>query len=105
MKSNKSNWNKIKTMSEVVDNTEKHRFEISFDGHTAFTTYQIADGVITFIHTVVPPEFRGKGIGSQLVRGELDVARARGLKVVPKCEFVAGYIDKHPEFQDLLAAK
>ncbi|HWK86652.1 MAG TPA: GNAT family N-acetyltransferase [Xanthobacteraceae bacterium] len=92
-------------MSDVVDNPEKHRYEISVDGLTAFTTYRIADGVITFIHTEVPPEFRGKGIGSKLVRGELEAARARGLKVVPRCEFVAGYIDKHPEFRDLLAAK
>lgn len=92
-------------MSDVVDNPEKHRFEISVDGHTAFTTYRIADGIITFVHTEVPPEFRGKGIGSQLVRGELEAARARGLKVVPKCEFVAGYIDKHPELQDLLASE
>lgn len=91
-------------MSEVVDNPEKHRYEISADGHTAFTTYRIADGVITFVHTEVPPEFRGQGIGSKLVRGELEAARARGLKVVPKCEFVAGYIDKHPEFRDLLAS-
>ena len=90
-------------MSEVVDNPEKHRYEISVDGLTAFTTYRIADGVITFVHTEVPPEFRGKGIGSRLVRGELEAARARGLKVVPRCEFVAGYIDKHPEFRDLLA--
>jgi predicted GNAT family acetyltransferase len=92
-------------MSDVVDNPEKHRYEISVDGLTAFTTYRIADGVITFIHTEVPPEFRGKGIGSKLVRGELEAARARGLKVIPRCEFVAGYIDKHPEFRDLLAAK
>jgi predicted GNAT family acetyltransferase len=91
-------------MSEVVDNPEKHRYEISVDGYTAFTTYRIADGVITFAHTEVPPEFRGKGIGSRLVRGELEAARARGLKVMPRCEFVAGYIDKHPEFRDLLAS-
>ncbi len=92
-------------MSELVDNAAKHRFEISVDGHTAFTTYRIADGVITFVHTEVPPEFRGKGIGSKLVRGELEAARARGLKVIASCEFVAGYIDKHPEFHDLLASK
>jgi predicted GNAT family acetyltransferase len=92
-------------MSEVVDNAEKHRYEITFDGRTAFTTYRLADGMITFVHTEVPPEFRGKGIGSKLVRGELEAVRARGLKVIPRCEFVANYIQSHPEFQDLLAAK
>lgn len=89
-------------MSEIVDNPARHRYEISIDGHTAFTTYRVENGVITFMHTEVPPEFRGKGIGSMLVRGELEAARARGLKVVASCEFVAGYIDKHPEFRDLL---
>jgi predicted GNAT family acetyltransferase len=90
-------------MSDLVDNAEKHRYEISFDGKTAFTTYKLENGVITFLHTEVPAEFRGKGIGSKLVRGELEAARARGLKVIPRCEFVAGYIQNHPEFQDLLA--
>ena len=89
-------------MSEIVDNPARHRYEISIDGHTAFTTYRVENDVITFMHTEVPPEFRGKGIGSMLVRGELEAARARGLKVVASCEFVAGYIDKHPEFRDLL---
>jgi predicted GNAT family acetyltransferase len=92
-------------MSELVDNVAKHRYEISVDGKTAFTTYKIENGVISFLHTEVPSEFRGKGIGSKLVRGELEAARARGLKVIPRCEFVAGYIEKHPEFHDLLAAK
>jgi predicted GNAT family acetyltransferase len=91
-------------MSDVVDNAEKHRYEISADGKTAFTSYKIENGVITFVHTEVPSEFRGKGIGSKLVRGELEAVRARGLKVIPRCEFVAGYIEKHPEFHDLLAA-
>ncbi len=92
-------------MSDVVDNAEKHRYEISFEGKTAFTTYKLENGVITFLHTEVPAEFRGKGIGSKLVRGELEAVRARGLKVIPRCEFVAGYIQNHPEFQNLLASK
>jgi predicted GNAT family acetyltransferase len=90
-------------MSEVTDNAEKGRYEITVDGKTAFTTYRLADGVITFVHTEVPAEFRGKGIGSKLVRGELDAARARGLKVNARCEFVANYIETHPEYHDLRA--
>jgi len=50
----------------------------------------------------VPPEMSGHGIGSQLVRGALEAARAQGLKVVPKCPFVAAYMAKHAEFNDLL---
>ena len=81
-----------------------HRFELAVDGRTAFSQYKLAPGTITFMHTEVPKEFEGQGIGSKLVRGELEAVRARGLKVVAKCPFVAGYIKKHPEFQDLLVS-
>ncbi len=54
------------------------------------------------LHTEVPKELNGKGIGSALVRGLLDIARTQGLKVVPVCPFVSGYIAKHPEYADLL---
>jgi predicted GNAT family acetyltransferase len=88
---------------EVRDNAELHRFELAVDGRTAFSQYKLVPGTITFMHTEVPKELEGHGIGSKLVRGELEVARARGLKVVARCPFVAAYVEKHPEFQDLLA--
>ena len=87
--------------NNVRDNTERRRFELDADGHTAFSEYRRDGGVLTVMHTEVPPALGGKGVGSALVRGLLDIARAQGLKVVPKCPFVAGYIDKHPEYADL----
>jgi predicted GNAT family acetyltransferase len=89
-------------MSEVVDNKPHHRYELDVDGHVAATYYKIDAGVITFIHTEVPPESGGKGIGSRLIKGALDQVRAEGLKVIAQCPFVKGYIDKHPEYADLL---
>ena len=89
-------------MSEVTDNTEKHRFELAVDGHIAATYYKISDGVITFIYTEVPPELGGKGIGSKLIKGALDQVRTAGLKVIPQCPFVKAFIEKHPDYQDLL---
>lgn len=86
----------------VRDNTQRHRFELDADGHIAFSEYKRAGGTITIMHTEVPKELGGKGIGSQLVRGLLEIARTQGLKVVAKCPFVAGYIAKHPEYADLL---
>jgi uncharacterized protein len=86
----------------VRDNPDRHRFELDVDGKTAASYYKLEDGVITFIHTEVPNELAGRGIGSQLVRGALEAVRARGLKVVAKCPFVSAYIAKHPEFSDLL---
>jgi len=90
------------TMADVRDNTERHRFELDADGHVAFSNYKRDGGTITIMHTEVPKELNGRGIGSTLVRGLLDMVRAQGLKVVPLCPFVAGYIAKHPEYADLL---
>ena len=89
-------------MPDVRNNTDRHRFELDVDGHIAFTDYQLAAGVLTFTHTEVPKELAGRGIGSTLARGALDLVRAQGLKVVAKCPFIKGYIDKHAEYSDLL---
>ena len=89
--------------SAVRDNPDRHRFELDADGHVAFSNYTRAGNVITIQHTEVPQELGGRGIGSALARGVLEFARAQGLKVVPRCPFVKSYIDKHPEFADLLA--
>ena len=89
-------------MTDVTNNRAQHRYELTIDGHLAATYYRIADGVITFEHTEVPPELGGKGIGSKLIKGALDQVRADGLKVIAQCPFVKGYIEKHPEYADLL---
>ena len=89
-------------MSDVVNNTAKHRYELSVDGHVAATYYTLADGIITFVHTEVPPELGGKGIGSKLIKGALDQVRASGLKVIPECPFVKAFIEKNAAYQDLL---
>jgi predicted GNAT family acetyltransferase len=89
-------------MSEVTNNAGEHRFELAVDGQIAATYYEIADGVITFVHTEVPPALGGKGIGSKLIRGALDQVREDGLKVIAQCPFVKAFIEKHPDYQDLL---
>jgi predicted GNAT family acetyltransferase len=60
------------------------------------------DGRVTFTHTEVDESTQGRGIGGRLVRQALDDVRRRGLKVDPRCPFVAEYIDEHAEYQDLL---
>jgi uncharacterized protein len=86
----------------VTNNPAHHRYELAVDGHIAATYYSIADGVITFIHTEVPPELGGKGIGSKLIKGALDKVRTAGLKVIAQCPFVKAFIEKNPAYQDLL---
>ena len=89
--------------SNVRDNTERNRFELDADGHIAFSNYKRADGVLTILHTEVPKALEGRGIGSALIRGVLDIARSQGLKVITVCPFAKSYIERHPEYADLLA--
>jgi len=85
----------------VRDNGQRHRFEMDLDGHTAFSEYRRDGNVLTLLHTEVPKELNGRGIGSALVKGILELARAQQLKVVAVCPFVKGYLGKHPEYADL----
>jgi predicted GNAT family acetyltransferase len=89
--------------SSIRDNTALSRFELDAAGVTAFLTYRLGDGVITLQHSETPPQARGQGIASRLAAGVLDIVRARGLKVIPRCDFVRAYLAKHPEFDDLVA--
>ena len=90
-------------MSEVRNNAALNRFELDVDGGVAVAYYRAAPGRITVTHTEVPSALRGRGVGSTLVQGALELARAQGLKVASRCPFVSAYLGKHPEFSDLLA--
>jgi predicted GNAT family acetyltransferase len=94
-----------KAQGAIHDNAELDRFELDFDDGTAVAYYRLTPDGIVFVHTYTPEPLRGRGAASQLVRGALDWARARGMKVVPECSFVAEYIAAHSEFADLLAAR
>lgn len=86
----------------ILQNTEKHQFETTVDGHTAFIVYKLFPGGIAYIHTEVPPELEGKGIASQMAKYVLDYARENHLKVKPLCPYVHAYMKRHPEYNDLL---
>jgi uncharacterized protein len=87
----------------VTNNAARNRYELEVEGHLAVAVYTLGPGVITFVHTEVPAELGGKGVGSTLVRGALEDVRRQGLKAVVRCSFVRSYMTKHPEFNDLLA--
>jgi predicted GNAT family acetyltransferase len=89
-------------MSKPHDNPAESRFELIEHGHTAFAAYALQGDTITFTHTIVPPALEGQGVASRLIGYALGDARARRLKVRPECSFVAAYIERHPETQDLL---
>jgi predicted GNAT family acetyltransferase len=89
-------------MADVTNNKQKSRFEITVDGHTAVMEYMPSDGQIAVTHTEVPDALEGQGLGSMLAKAALEHARSNGLKVVPYCEFLAGYLKRHPEYSDVV---
>jgi uncharacterized protein len=86
----------------VVNNAEAGRFEVRVEDDVAYAEYRRLESGILFPHTEVPRAFEGRGVGGKIVRTALDWARSEGQKVMPTCPFVAGYIQKHPEYHDLV---
>jgi hypothetical protein len=104
----RANWvldltRSILTMIDVTRNESASRFEATVDGHLCIADYRLQDGVMVMPHTLVPPALEGRGIAAELVRTALAWARAEGLKVKALCSYVALYMRRHPETQDLLA--
>jgi uncharacterized protein len=88
---------------EVVNNEKESRFEVSSLEGLAYLTYrETRDGTLMLIHTEVPAELAGRGLASRLSHTALNLARARGVKVIVRCPFVTEYIARHPEYQDLV---
>jgi uncharacterized protein len=82
---------------------DRSRFVVHLDDVVVATArYERSGDVLTLTHTHVPPEAEGEGVGSALARAALDHARDERLRVRPKCPFMRSYIERHPEYQDLL---
>jgi uncharacterized protein len=89
----------------VADHPEEHRYEVrDADGTVlGFAAYRRHGDVVVFTHTEVDDGHEGEGIGSTLVRSALDDVRAAGRTIQPLCPFVRAYVDRHPEYADLVA--
>ena len=89
-------------MSDVVNNESARRFEVTVDGHTGFLQYSRTAERINLLHTEVPPELGGRGLGGTLAKAALDFARDANLRVTPSCPFVKKYLEKHQEYAALV---
>jgi len=89
---------------QVTNNTELSRYEAHLDGELAgFAEYHLRASSIVFTHTEVDPAFEGHGIGGAIVRQSLDQIRSAGVyDVVPLCPFYKAWLEKHPDYQDLI---
>jgi hypothetical protein len=89
---------------DIRNNEETSQFETTVDGQVAYAAYDLEEpDRIVFTHTIVPDALSGRGIAAQLVQHGLQHARDRKLKVVPQCSYVAAFIKRHSEYEDLLA--
>ena len=91
---------------EVRDAPEQHRYEaVGDNGAVAGWAQYLREGdVTTFTHTVVDPAHEGQGVGGALARRALDDVRAAGGTAVPVCRFIRSWIDRHPDYEDLVAS-
>jgi hypothetical protein len=91
--------------TEVTNNAAQHRYELSGEGTLlGIARYQPqGEDVLVFTHTEIDSGEEGQGYGSALARGALDDVRRNGQTVVARCQFIAAFIDEHPEYRDLLA--
>lgn len=86
----------------IQNNSDQFRFETTVDGELCVLDYSIREQVITMHRVFVPPPVEGRGIAGHLTRHALDWTRERGLKVVPRCPYVAAWIQRNPEYRDLV---
>lgn len=87
---------------DVVENVEQNRFELTLDGGTALVAYRRDGERLVLVHTEVPQQFVGQGVGSRLAKGVFELLRASGRKAVVRCEFLKGWIAKHPDYNDVV---
>lgn len=93
------------TETDIVERPEQNRFELAFEGGIAFASFRRDGDRLVVTHTEVPARFNGRGIGSRLAQGLFDNARRTGRKIVPACSFIADWARRHPDYQDVLAAR
>lgn len=86
----------------VEHNEAASQYEVQVEGATALLQYEREGDRVICTHTEVPDALEGRGIGSLLARTALDDAREQHLRVVPRCPFVRAYIERHPEYADLV---
>jgi predicted GNAT family acetyltransferase len=91
--------------TEVRHNAEECQYELVVDSEVVgVAEYRRSGDTLVFPHTQIKASFRGQGLGARLVQGALDDVRANGDRVVPRCWYVAEFIDANPSYRDLLAA-
>jgi len=88
---------------KVTDHPEESRYEAYVDGELAgFAKYRRRPDAVEFVRTEVAEGYAGKGVGTALAKGALDAVQESGEKIIPTCPFIAEYVARHPEYQNMV---
>ena len=88
---------------ELKDNKTQHALELWVEGQRSFIGYELEGDKIYLMHTEVPEDQTGKGIAADLVEKSFTFLEAKNLKVVPACSYVRAYLQRHPEWNRIVA--
>lgn len=91
------------TSAQIRHEPDRQRFVTTIDGIEAVLDYRMDGDFIELTHTVVPEPIGGRGVAGQLTRAAFEHAREQGLSVRPSCSYAAAWVQRHPEFSQLLA--
>lgn len=86
----------------LIHNAAERRYEFRLDGGVAYVEYEPEGGVYRLTHTIVPKGFEGQGIAAGLVEATLEEFRRRDEMVIPQCSYIIRYIERHPEWQEIV---
>ena len=89
---------------KIIHDKEHHKFVCEIEGKISHLKYKVLpDGkTLDYRSTYVPPELRGRQIADQMVKAGLEYAKANKYKVIPSCSFVRAYIERHPEYKEIV---
>ncbi|HTO38838.1 MAG TPA: GNAT family N-acetyltransferase [Brumimicrobium sp.] len=90
---------------ELINNEDKKRFELHHDGHFAFITYEVKEGVWYLEHTVAPEELRGTGVAKAMALKVFTLLKERNVKIQPICSYLHGFIQRNGEWKNLVDKK
>ena len=94
----------FETIELIKNETDKH-FEMTVDGYLSFIQYHELSDRIALVHTEVPEELGGKGVGTALVEKTLNFIKETGKQIMPYCPFILAYIKRHTEWKPLVSEK
>lgn len=90
-------------MNEVINDLQGSRFVLDVDGQEVYVLYAEDKQTLDLYSTYTPPKLRGQGLAEKVVLAAFEYAQEKNLKVIPSCWYVRVFIDKHPEFQNIVS--